>query len=47
MSYTADFNLDLAVTDTGHYWYVLFIACIYGIWNKFLHLFSAAYYRNP
>ena len=40
------FNLELAIVKSGHDRNMLFVACIYGVRNKFLHLLSAAYNRN-
>ena len=46
MSHTTDLNLDRAIIKSCHYRYMLLHACIYRICYKFLHLFTAAYYRN-
>ena len=46
MKCASNFNLELAIVKSGHDRNMLFVACIYGVRNKFLHLLSAAYNRN-
>ena len=46
MSCAAYLDFDSAVIQTGDNRNMLFVACIYGVRNKFFHLLSAAHYRN-
>ena len=40
---TSDFYLYVAIVDPSYDRNMFFVACVYGIRNEFLHLFTAAY----
>lgn len=46
MRYAAHLNLDMTIIHASYHRNMLLVACIDGIWHKFLHLLATANHRD-